>query len=258
MDSVDAPIVVFDSGLGGISVLRALVQELPSERFVYFGDSANAPYGTRSTPKIRRLTLDCLTRLERDFGFKAAVIACNTATSAAIGLLRERFSQPIIGIEPALKLAAERHPGGTVAVLATQTTLREKKYAALAAQYAGRCRVVNLPCPRLVELVEAGEANGPAAERYLRRTLARFLKEPPDAVVLGCTHFPFAAPLLRRLLPESTELLDGSRGTACQTRRLLAQNGLLRAQGPGSVEFFSSLDTPEQLARAQAMFTAEL
>lgn len=258
MNPPDAPIVVFDSGLGGISVLRALVKELPAERFVYFGDSANAPYGTRTTAKIRRLTLENLERLERDFGFKAAVIACNTATSAAITLLRDRFSQPIIGIEPALKLAAERHPGETVVVMATQTTLREKKYAALAARYGERCRVYSLPCPKLVEYVEQGAQDSPSAERYLRRRLSRFLNQPPGALVLGCTHFPFAAPALRRLFPEGTELLDGSRGTACQTRRLLSERGLLRTEGEGSVKFFSSIDTEAQRARAKALFETEL
>lgn len=258
MNTPDSPIVVFDSGLGGISVLRALARELPRERFVYFGDSANAPYGTRSTAQIRRLTLENLERLDRDHGFKAAVIACNTATSAAITQLRERFSQPVIGIEPALKLAAERHPGGSIVVMATQTTLREKKYAALAAQYGRGCRVYALPCPRLVEYVESFAQDSPEAERYLRRRLSRFLHDPPDALVLGCTHFPFAAPALRRLFPASTELLDGSRGTAQQTRRVLHERGLLRETGEGSVEFYCSLDTPEQLARMRELYAASL
>lgn len=258
MEWNNAPIVVFDSGLGGLSVLRALVRELPRERFVYFGDSANAPYGTRSTSQIRQLTLSNLERLERDFGFKAAVIACNTATSAAISQLRERFRQPIIGLEPALKLAAERHPGGSIVVMATQTTLHEKKYAALAAQYAANCRVTDLPCPRLVEYVEQGAQSSPEAERYLRWRLSRFIKQPPDAVVLGCTHFPFAAPVLRRLFPEKTELLDGSRGAACRTRSLLAERGLLRSEGEGSVELYSSIDTEAQKTRAERLFKMDL
>ena len=171
----NSPILVFDSGVGGVSVLRSLVRELPDEDFVYFGDSANAPYGPRSTEEIRALTLENLTRLKEEFDFKAAVIACNTATSAAIGDLRAAWPElPILGIEPALKPAADRHPGGTVVVMATETTLREEKFAALTRRIESRCRVVSLPCPELVEFVERGETDSPALEDYLRQTLAPF------------------------------------------------------------------------------------
>ena len=146
----NSPIVVFDSGVGGVSVLRALLRELPEENFLYFGDSANAPYGPRTTEEIRALTLENLTRLKAQYDFKAAVIACNTATSAAIGALRAAWPElPIIGIEPALKPAADRHPGGTVVVMATETTLREEKFAAMTRRMESRCRIVSLPCPEL-------------------------------------------------------------------------------------------------------------
>ena len=241
----NAPIVVFDSGVGGVSVLRALLRELPEEHFVYFGDSANAPYGPRSTEELRSLTLDNMTRLKAEYDFKAAVIACNTATSAAIEALRAAWPEiPFLGIEPALKPAADRHPGGTVVVMATETTLREEKFAALSRRIENRCRVVSLPCPELVEYVERGETDSPALEAYLRRILAPCCDGGANAVVLGCTHFPFAAAPLRRVLPPQTELLDGADGTARNTRSQLAERSLLRECGPGSVVFLNSSPDP--------------
>ena len=241
----NAPIVVFDSGVGGVSVLRALVRELPEEDFVYFGDSANAPYGPRSTEEIRALTLENLTRLKKEYDFKAAVIACNTATSAAIGALREAGPElPILGIEPALKPAADRHPGGTVVVMATETTLREEKFAALTRRMESRCRVISLPCPELVTFIERGETDSPALKAYLRQALAPYADGGADAVVLGCTHYPFAADALRRILAPTTELLDGAEGTARNTRSQLAERSLLRERGPGSVRFLNS--SPDQ------------
>lgn len=242
------PIAVFDSGVGGISVLRALVKELPGEDFVYFGDSAHAPYGPRTTEEIRALTLENLRRLDETWHFKAAVIACNTATSAAIHELRLRYpDRPMIGIEPALKLAADRHPGGNILVMATETTLREEKFAVLAETVAQSCRVFRLPCPGLVELVERGEADSPETEACLRRLLAPCLQPAPDAVVLGCTHYPFAANALRRILNPATELLDGSEGTARQTRRLLKASGLLREAPEGRVTLLNSSPDPAML-----------
>ncbi len=241
----NAPIVVFDSGVGGVSVLRALVRELPEEDFVYFGDSANAPYGPRSTEEIRALTLENLTRLKEEYDFKAAVIACNTATSAAIEALRAAWPElPILGIEPALKPAADRHPGGTVVVMATETTLREEKFAALTRRMESRCRVVSLPCPELVEFVERGETDSPALEAFLSQVLAPYAGGGADAVVLGCTHFPFAAEALRRVLSPETELLDGADGTARNARSQLAERSLLRETGPGSLRFLNSSPDP--------------
>ena len=259
MEARDRPIVVFDSGVGGVSVLRALVKELPRERFVYFGDSANAPYGPRTTEEIRCLTLENLRRLDAAYGFKAAVIACNTATSAAINELRAAWPErPIVGIEPALKLAADRHPGGTILVLATETTLREEKFAALTRRVQADCTVVGLPCPELVEFVERGETDSPALEAYLRTRLGPWLEQKPEAVVLGCTHFPFASPALRRVVDPETELLDGSEGTARQTRRLLESAGLLSDSTGVSVSFLSSRPGPEAVSLCRRLFRAGL
>lgn len=254
----NSPIVVFDSGVGGVSVLRSLIRELPCEQFVYFGDSANAPYGPRKTEEIRSLTLENLARLKEEWDFKAAVIACNTATSAAIAALRASYpTVPVIGIEPALKLAADRHPGGTVVVMATETTLREEKFAALTRRTESRCQVVSLPCPQLVEFIERGESDSPALEAYLREMLGPYLQGQAAAVVLGCTHFPFAGGVLRRIMDPATELLDGSEGTARNTRSQLAERSLLRETGEGSVRFLNSSPDPELTERCRQLLQVE-
>ena len=242
MEARERPIVVFDSGVGGVSVLRALVKELPGERFVYFGDSANAPYGPRTTEEIRSLTLENLRRLDAEYGFKAAVIACNTATSAAISELRAAWpDRPIVGIEPALKLAADRNPGGTILVMATETTLREEKFAALTRRVRAGCTVIGLPCPELVEFVERGELSGDALRAYLSEKLLPY-RGAVDAVVLGCTHFPFVKPMIREVLGDAVALYDGAEGTARETRAQLERRGLLNpAETPGTVTIKSSL-----------------
>lgn len=239
-------IAVFDSGVGGISVLRHLRQELPGERFLYFGDSANAPYGTRPTSEIRDLTLTAAQKLVAR-GIKALVVACNTATAAAIEDLRRQYPELIvIGIEPALKIASDRFPGGTVGVMATPATLRETKFARLMARCADHCRVVKLPAAGLVELVESGKGNSPEAEELLRPLLVPYHGKL-DAVVLGCTHYPFANETISHLLGPDTQLLDGGPGTARETKRRLAAAGLLR-DGPGELLIENSADCAQTTA----------
>lgn len=239
------PIAVFDSGLGGISVLRRLVQVMPEENFLYFGDSINAPYGSRPTDEIRALTLHNADMLFSR-GAKALVVACNTATSAAIDELRARYpDRIIIGIEPALKLAVSRHPNGRILVMATDATLREKKFAALMERFAEQCTILKCPCPALVEFVERGELDGAALQEVLKAELQPFLIPSADAVVLGCTHFPFLKGAIRQVIGEKPELLDGADGTAKETKRRLAEAGLLRTGSPGKVELLNSLNQPE-------------
>lgn len=237
-------IAVFDSGVGGISVLRHLVRELPEERFLYFGDSANAPYGTRSTEEIRALTAAAAEQLIGR-GIKALVLACNTATAAAIKPLRLKYTDTIIiGIEPAVKLATDRWPGGTVGIMATPATLREGKLQRLLDRCADHCTVVKLPAAGLVELVEAGKANSPESEALLRPLLEPWAGKL-DAVVLGCTHYPFAEETISRLLGDCP-LLDGGEGTAHQTHRRLKANGLLRS-GKGEVIIENSSNCPDTI-----------
>ena len=238
---------MFDSGLGGISVLRELRALMPGERYLYFGDSANAPYGTRSLEEVRALTLENIGRLY-DRGIKAAVIACNTATSAAVSALRERFLDiPIIGMEPALKPAALAHPGGTVLVLATPLTLREEKFSHLMEHYRDGAKIVPLACPELVEFVERGELESEALLQYLHARLDPW-REGADAAVLGCTHFPFLRKAIRRVLGPSVVLYDGGAGTARQTQRQLRMRGLLlTSEEEGSVMLENSRNDPQEL-----------
>ena len=233
MNTIDSYIGVFDSGVGGISVLRHLVRLLPEERFLYLGDSANAPYGTKSREEVCALSFAVAEKL-LNRGIKALVVACNTATSAAILQLRQAYPDLIVvGIEPALKLAADRFPGGDLGVMATPMTLREEKFAALLQRFAHSGSIHTFPAPGLVELIEQGKANSPEAEALLREILGEYAGKL-DALVLGCTHYPFAAGAITRVLGEETVLLDGGEGTARETRRRLAEAGLLR-RGAGEV-----------------------
>ena len=234
-------IAVFDSGVGGISVLRQLRKAMPRERFLYFGDSANAPYGSRPTRQVRELTLAAAEKLYTQYPVKALVIACNTATSAAIRQLRETYPERIIiGIEPALKLAADRFPGGRIGVMATQVTLREEKFQRLAMRFREGRKIYPIPAPGLVELIEAGKRDEPETREFLTRLLAPYIGRL-DALVLGCTHYPFAAPAIARVLGDRVALMDGGDGTARETRRRLAEAGLLRT-GQGEVIIENSKD----------------
>lgn len=227
-------IAVFDSGLGGISVLRHLLRLMPGERYLYFGDSANAPYGSRPTEEVRALTLAAAEKLLAEKPLKALVLACNTATAAAVKDLRKKYPDLIvIGIEPALKVAADHYPGGRIGVMATEVTLREEKFDLLLHRFHENCSVAKIPMPGLVQLVEAGKADSPETDALLQTLLAPYIGRL-DAVVLGCTHYPLAAKAISRVLGETVVLLDGGDGTARETRRRLAAAGLLE-EGSGEL-----------------------
>ena len=220
-------IAVFDSGVGGFSVLRHLQRLLPHEHYVYLGDCANAPYGCRTTEEVRALTLAAAEKLVQENHIKALVVACNTATSAAISALRQTYPELIIiGIEPALKLAADHFPGGRIGVMATEVTLREEKFDALMHRFHSGCTVEKIPAPGLVELIEAGKLHAPETLALLTQILSPYLGKL-DALVLGCTHYPFVAQAISQVLGQEVALLDGGEGTARETRRRLAQAGLL-------------------------------
>ena len=228
-------IAVFDSGVGGLSVLRHLRQLLPKENYIYFGDCANAPYGCKTTAQVRELTLAAAEKLLSGGQVKALVVACNTATAVAIGALRAKYPWLIIiGIEPALKLAADKFPGGRVGVMATQVTLREEKFDALMHRFDAGCAVEKIPAPGLVELIEAGKADSNDTEALLRTILTPYIGKL-DALVLGCTHYPFATAAIRKVLGDEVALLDGGEGTARETKRRLAAAGLINEDGPGEL-----------------------
>ncbi len=247
-------IAVFDSGVGGISVLRELIKLMPRERYLYFGDSANAPYGTRSTDEVRALTLAAAEMLMTR-GCKALVVACNTATAAAIKDLRSIYPDKIvIGIEPALKVAADHFPGKEVGVMATPVTLREEKFDILLHRFTGCCTVHKIPAPGLVELVEHGKADSEETEALLMPLLMPY-RDRLAAIVLGCTHYPFAASVIQRLVGRNTALLDGGPGTARQTRRRLQAEGLLW-NGPGELIIENSAGNEEMIALCKKLLRA--
>ncbi len=247
---------VFDSGVGGVSVLRELRRLMPGERFYYFGDSRNAPYGLKSTQEVRDLTLAAGRKLFLDQGCKALVVACNTATAAAILDLRQAFPDRIVvGIEPALKLACDRHPGGTIGIMATDVTLREQKLAALMERVKRDCTVIRLPSPGVVELVEAGKADSDEALALMEQQLGPY-RGKLSALVLGCTHYPFMHRAIRAVVGSEVELLDGGEGTARETRRRLAQAGLLR-EGPGDLIVENSSGKAEKIDLTHRLLQAK-
>lgn len=243
-DKKNLPIAVFDSGLGGISVLKELIRLMPEEHYLYFGDSINAPYGSRTTEEVRVLTLNAAAKLyER--GIKALVIACNTATAAAITQLRQEYPNiVVIGIEPALKMATDRYPRGHVGIMATQVTLREEKLEHLVCRFPD-ATVEKIPAPGLVELVEQGKAESKETEDLLRAILAPYLGQL-DAIVLGCTHYPFVKDTVGKILGDGVEILDGGEGTARHTKNCLAELGWLR-EGTGSLKIENSSGRQELL-----------
>ncbi len=247
-------IAVFDSGVGGASVLRHLRRMLPNEDFLYFGDDANAPYGKRTTDDVRQLTLAAAEMLLKQYPVKALVVACNTATSAAIEDLRRIYPDLIvIGIEPALKMAADRFPGGHIGIMATDVTLREKKLNDLMARFAENCTISCISAPGLVELVEQGLGDTAQTEALLKPVLNPYRGEL-QALVLGCTHYPFAQGVISRILGEKTLLLDGGEGTARHTRRMLTAAGLLyQGDEAGSLQILHSGADPRFVQRIQAL-----
>lgn len=241
------PIGVMDSGVGGISVLREMVKLMPGEDFIYYGDSAHAPYGTKPAQELIDLTMKNAKFL-LDEGAKAIVIACNTATSVAAGLLRDTYPNiPIIGIEPALKPAVLAKEHSKVLVMATIVTLEQKKFGDMMHLYEDDADIIKVPCSGLVELIEEGHLKDKVLVDYLEEKFSVFKKEEIDAVVLGCTHYPLIRNTIQQILP-NTVIYDGGYGTAKQTRRRLEECGLISSQKEcGQVVFYNSLGTDEML-----------
>ncbi|TPF94353.1 glutamate racemase [Bifidobacterium sp. UTBIF-78] len=247
--SSTSPIGVFDSGLGGISVVRQMVKDMPGEHVLYFGDSANAPYGTKTPEQVRALSFDIVEHFVKQ-GVKAVVIACNTATSAAVNDLRERYDIPIIGMEPALKIACDRgdvpsdphHIPQRVIVAATPLTLRERKFAKLMDRFDSDNEIYKEPCPDLVEIVESGRLDDhDLVMRTLHGYFDQYDLDRIDSVVLGCTHFVFYRDYFRELLPERAAIIDGNEGTVRHLGVVLESLGKLAPEDTvGGVELANS------------------
>ncbi len=252
------PIAVFDSGVGGISVLKELVALMPEENYIYYGDSANAPYGSKPVETVRHLATNCVEHLMA-MGAKAVVIACNTATSIAAESLRKKHKDvPIIGVEPALKPAvlSSEHP--TVAVMGTPITLQEEKFHRLMQAFSDQATILPVVCDRLAAMIEGGTLEGEELSTYLQTLFAPYRGKTLDAVVLGCTHYPFVRKAIKAVVGKDVRLFDGGAGTARETKRRLAEIDALKTDGcVGTVHFFSSNDSPEERAFYERLFQSQ-
>jgi len=242
------PIGVFDSGVGGISVLRECVKIMPNEDFIYYGDSKNAPYGTKPTEVVRELTIAQVKRF-LEIPIKGCVIACNSATSAAVRVLREMYPNlPLVGIEPALKPASLYKRDPRVLVLATPMTIKEEKFKNLLAKYEDKATIYGLPCPGLMEYVEEGKYDTSEVSNFLEVLLAPYRGGVIDAVVLGCTHYPFVKDKISQVLGPGVRVFDGGEGTAREMRRRIDVAGLLTDKTTrGEVIFENSSDDKSKI-----------
>ena len=236
----ERPVGVFDSGIGGLSVLRAIRAEMPAERLIYVADSGHAPYGDRSREFIETRSLAIVEFLVTR-GVKAVVVACNTATGAAVHVLRARFEMPVVAMEPAVKPAALQTRNGVVGVLATTSTLASPRFLDLVDKHGAGVQVLVQPCPGLVELIEAGELTGPRTRALVESLVRPLLRKGADTLVLGCTHYPFVRPLIAEVAGPDVSIIDPATAVARELRRRLDAAGLLAPGGDaGSEEFYTS------------------
>ncbi|MDR0211225.1 MAG: glutamate racemase [Pseudomonas putida] len=241
-----APVGVMDSGVGGLSVLAEIQRLLPNESLLYVADSGHVPYGEKSPDYIRQ-RLRHIAGFFREQGAKAMVLACNTATVAAVADLRELYPDwPLVGMEPAVKPAAAATRSGVVGVLATTGTLQSAKFAALLDRFANDVQVITQPCPGLVERIEAGDLDSPQLRQLLQGYVQPLLDAGCDTVILGCTHYPFLRTLLAGMVPADVAIIDTGAAVARQLQRLLAARDLL-AEGPARDTAFWTSAEPQSL-----------
>jgi glutamate racemase len=243
-----APIGIFDSGVGGLSVVGELRTVLPHEEFVYLADAAYCPYGDRPLEEIRGRSLDVARFLVRQDA-KLIVVACNSASGAALETLRESLNVPIVGMEPAVKPAALTTRNGRVGVLATAATLQAERFDRLMANYAGDVEVVPQPAPGLVELVERGTTTGAEARAVLEPLLEPLRAARVDTVVLGCTHYPFLRSEISDILGPGVAVIDTGAAVARQVERVLTERDAKHPDGSGDLRIFTTGD-PNRVARA--------
>lgn len=230
-------IAIFDSGIGGLTVLQQALQQMPQEDYLYYADTLHVPYGTKTKEEIISCVDEAVAFIAEQ-GVKALVVACNTATSVAIAQLRQKYTFPIIGMEPAVKPAVNQSQK-RVLVIATPMTLQEQKLHSLLSQIDMTHIVDLLPLPKLVTLAEDGIFSGAEVEEYLQKEFSRYVLEDYDTVVLGCTHFNFFKDTLNRILPDSISLLDGSSGTVKHLQQVLQEKNL-REENSGQVTYYQS------------------
>jgi len=242
----DAPIGVFDSGVGGLSVLREIRTALPEENLLYVADSGAAPYGDRPGEFIKERA-ETIVEFFIGERVKAVVVACNTATAVAIQALRSRFTIAMVAIEPAVKPAAAISRSGVIGVLATSQTLASERFARLVEKYGRGVRILLQPCPGLVEQVEKGELDGPGTKELVAGHVRPLLNQGADTIVLGCTHYPFLLPIIRAIAGPTVSVIDPAVAVARELRRRLKTSELLSPAGnPGSERFWTS-GAPDQV-----------
>ncbi len=241
-----APVGVMDSGAGGLSVLREIHRQLPAESLLYVADSAHLPYGDK-TPAFVRNRVNAISESLMDMGAKALVVACNTATAAAVESLRERFAVPVIGMEPGVKPAVLSSKRGVVGILATEGMVQSHRMRDLVQRFAGEVEVVIQPCPGLVEQVECHALHTPETSRLLQGYLQPIVERGADTLVLGCTHYPFLQPLIEQLLGPGVSVINTGSAVARHLQHRLDESGLLNPDTTtGTVRFFSSGNREEQ------------
>jgi glutamate racemase len=248
------PIGIFDSGIGGLTVLNAMRQALPAERLLYFGDNAHMPYGARALSEVQGFSLAIAEALLQQ-GCKLIVIACNTASAAALAAVRARWPQvPFVGMEPAVKPAVEQTRTGVVGVIATVATFQSELYASVVERFGAGTEVLHQPCPGLVKQIEAGELDSPRTEAMLRGWLEPLVARRIDALVLGCTHYPIVRPLIERIVGPGVRVIDPAPAVARQVQRVLEQRGLpAPAGGTGTTTLWTSGDTAAFAAMMRRM-----
>src|ERR1041385_4572747 len=244
----NSPIGIFDSGIGGVSVLRAIRELLPNENLIYFGDNAHLPYGEKSMEEIRKFSEGVVNFL-LEKKCKIIVIACNTASAAALKHLRALHPEvSFVGMEPAVKPAAEQTQSGVVGVIATTATFQGELFASVVERFAQNVKVLNQPCPGLVQQIEAGKLETADTEKMLRGWLGPMQEKNIDTLVLACTHYPFVLPLIKKILGEKVRVIDPAPAIARQVKKILKEKNLLREDQSAvdgqhaAVEYFTSGD----------------
>lgn len=241
MKSEMAGIGIFDSGVGGLSVYTAIRRLLPSHPVIYLADQAHVPYGPRSLAEVRAFSEE-ITRYLLAQGAQIIVVACNTASAAALHSLRESFPLvPFVGMEPAVKPAAEQTQSGVVGVLATPATFQGILYTSVVERFAKDVNILQNTCNGLVTIIESGQLNSQAARQILEQALTPMLKSGIDTVVLGCTHYPFVIPLIKEIVGEKVQVIDPSPAVAAQVKRILEAHGCInRDTVEGNTEFITT------------------
>jgi glutamate racemase len=240
-----APIGVFDSGLGGLTVAHAIMHQLPAESLIYFGDTARVPYGPKSPDTVRRYSRE-ISAFLLEQGVKAIVVACNTATAHALPTLRDELEVPVIGVvEPGARAAVRATRTGHIGVIGTAGTIRSEAYVRAIRAENPDVRVTALACPLFVPIVEEGWTNHEATHLIAEEYLAPFVKDPIDTLVLGCTHYPLLKSVIGEVIGRSVRLIDSAEETALDARRMLAANALTAVDGEGTYRFIAS-DDPQQ------------